>query len=504
MSIIYLNYMSEQTTTQQPGNQNKTDNQEEQDKRISANYDNEQNKKQESRVMSFFNQEFVDRKIDFKPRKIQNDQRNLPEDVAQIINNAKIYNKLLDIEKEIDEKVYRTRLEIQENILMPPPKVKALLRTHIFSYFIKQQINPAGEEQPQEKEEQFWILRIQGKIMPVLESQIGGFFRKFSFYFNKVQIKFQDVAGSNNQMEIDGITANTPQTQQTSTYQEIEWIRSGNVDVDGFEIKRPYNSHQNIDEIKIKILFYLNFPNQEFKVSEQLSQLLGISQDTRTRILYHLWQYIKINSLQDLENPNIILNNKELQQIFMCEKMDVTSLTSRLSDHMRLPEPIEIEYTIKQVQNWCENQKLYDFVVNIDDPHYLDISNFLSNLENDSILFPKSIFFHKTESQQKNEKNQQTFSEKFYNKVQEYDRSINDLIEKIKKHKYKYDFFDSFSKDPVKFIKNFGIQQNALLKIMKEESSIIDARWDYNSAQYYKDYEVIKIFILYFLNFPFL
>lgn len=32
------------------------------------NNDIEHNKKQESRMMNFFNQEFVDRKIDFKPK----------------------------------------------------------------------------------------------------------------------------------------------------------------------------------------------------------------------------------------------------------------------------------------------------------------------------------------------------------------------------------------------------------------------------------------------------
>lgn len=34
----------------------------------SNNYEQEQNKKQESRMMNFFNQEFVDRKIDFRPK----------------------------------------------------------------------------------------------------------------------------------------------------------------------------------------------------------------------------------------------------------------------------------------------------------------------------------------------------------------------------------------------------------------------------------------------------
>ena len=31
-------------------------------------YENENTKKQESRMMNFFNQEFVERKIDFKPK----------------------------------------------------------------------------------------------------------------------------------------------------------------------------------------------------------------------------------------------------------------------------------------------------------------------------------------------------------------------------------------------------------------------------------------------------
>ncbi len=130
--------------------------------------------------------------------------------------------------------------------------------------------------------------------------------------------------------------------------------------------------------------------------------------------------------------------------------------------------------------------------MSIDDPHYLDISNFLSNIDNESILFPKSLFYNKAENTQIKDKHQQSFAEKFYNKLTEYDRNINDLIEKLKKHKYKYDFYEAYSKDPIKFINNFLVQQNFLLKIIKEESSVIDSRWDYQSAQYYKDYEVIN------------
>lgn len=366
--------------------------------------------------------------------------------------------------------MYKARLDIQENLIMPTPKVKALLRTHLYSYYTKSDNNEMmvdgnNEDVNNNINNNFWVLRIQGKLMEVLNSQAGGFYRKFSFFFQKIQIKFDE----NNEEK----------------YQDIEWVKPNAADTDGFEVKRP-----GTGEVKMKILFHLNFNAQEYKISEELASIIGVKQETRPKILNTLWHYIKINSLQDNENPNMILNNRELQKVFHCEKMDITSITSRLVDHIKQVDPIEIEYTVRPVDDWSENQRLYDILVSIDDPHFLDISNFLSNIENESILFPKSLFFQKNESQQKMEKNQQTKTEKFYHKISEYDREISDMIEKLKKHKYKYDFYEAFSKDPVKFVNNFLVQQNSLLKIMKDESSIIESRWDYNSAQYYRDYEV--------------
>jgi chromatin remodeling complex protein RSC6 len=357
--------------------------------------------------------------------------------------------------------MFKTRLDIQENLIMPTPKVKALLRTQIIGSFKKSSSDMLvdSEETP---EDDIWILRIQGHIKPIFENTQKGFYRKFSYFFHKIQIKFD--------------------SSNTEEYQDIEWVRQNNSDTDGFEIKRPGKG----ESVRLKILFYMNSYMQEHRLSEPLCELMGIAQASRPQILNQIWQYIKINSLQDLENPNIILNNKEMQRIFKCEKMDISTLIPRLQEHLKPCEPIEIDYVI----NDSAEEKLYDIIVSIDDPHFLDISNFLSNSENESILFPKNLFFHKNESQ-KSDKYQQTFTENFYAKLQDYDRNVADLMDKLKKHKYKYDFYESYMKDPTKFINNFLIQQNSLLKIMKEESSIIDARWDYHSSQYYKDYEVI-------------
>jgi SWI/SNF-related matrix-associated actin-dependent regulator of chromatin subfamily D len=365
--------------------------------------------------------------------------------------------------------MYKTRLDIQENLILPTPKIKALLRTHIFSSYCTD--TKAEDEMLVDSPDHEWVLRIQGKIMPVLEEQPGGYYRKFSHFFNKIEIEFDP--------------------NNTNGYEKIEWNKTPNSDSDGFDIRR---SAKFKDEIKLKIFFYLNYITPEYQLSNELAKLLGIKQETRPRILYHIWQYIKINSLQDNDSPNMIINNRELQRVFKCEKMDITSITARLTDHIKLPDPIIIDYSIQPVSDWNQNQKLYDFIVNIDDPHFLDISNFLSNSDSESILFPKSLFYIKNDTQ-KNEKSQST-TEVYYNKLQDYDRNISDLIEKLKKHKYKYDFYEAFEKDPISFINNFLIQQNSLLKIMQDEASIVDSRWDYNPAQYYKDYEVIFFLIL--------
>ena len=187
----------------------------------------------------------------------------------------------------------------------------------------------------------------------------------------------------------------------------------------------------------------------------------------------------------------MIINNKELQSIFKCEKMDITSLSTRLIDHLKAPDPVEVLYTISSKENWSEQQRIYDILVNMEDPNYYSIGNFLSNADNESILFPKSLFYNKNEQNEKNT----SLVDSFNQKIHEYESSIGDLLEKIKKHKHKYDFYEAYAQDPVKFINNFLIQQNSLLKIMKDEASILESRWDYQSSQYYKDYEVIFLFL---------
>ena len=74
------------------------------------------------------------------------------------------------------------------------------------------------------------------------------------------------------------------------------------------------------------------------------------------------------------------------------------------------------------------------------------------------------------------------------------------MINILNKHKYRYDYYEAYAKDPIKFINNFIIQQNELIKIV-DENSLVESRNDYFSSQYCKDYEeVIREYVDKYLN----
>jgi hypothetical protein len=259
--------------------------------------------------------------------------------------------------------------------------------------------------------------------------------------------------------------------------------REKDTDCDGFYIKRPAKE----ENMKVKILFYLSYHIQEFVLTKKLSELLGITQGTRPEILYHLWQYIKLNSLQDNENPNMVINNTQLAQIFGCDKMGIFTLTSRLCDHLKIPPPIEIEFNIHDLnEEYSKNQIVKDIEITIDDPYCNCLLGFLSTANEESLLFPKR-FMTSSNSVMSGQGNQ---FEKYLFKINEIDKQYSTFMSIMKRHKYYYDFFDAYEKDPILFIDNFMIQQNELIKRISDQSNSI-ARADYNSSQYYKDYEEV-------------
>ena len=471
----------------------------------------EYNKKIDTKLMTYFGNEFFENRLEIQPKRTEFDPLELDEELDKILPKAKILRKLVQVEKKINEKVYKTRLDIQEQLLRPKNRCTGKLRTHIFAYCAKDESS----------DETNFFLNIQGKIIDEKNNEDieQNHYRKFSYYFKKIQIKFEeelypDIIWENPEMKKNNIYNNNPQMQfnplinnnnlnnninnimqqnQNSNINNINNFNNINnnillknekknyeTDLDGFCIKRPAKE-ENMD---IKIYLYLSYHIQEFILTPKLSEILGIEQGTRPQILYHLWQYIKLNSLQDNENPKIVINNKQLMDIFGCEKMEISSLTSRLCDHLKTPPPILIEFNVQDLcEDYTKNQILKDIKITIDDPFCNNLLGFLSNANEENILFPKKFFSNSSN-------NNQTKFEKFFAKFNEIEKQYSSYVNIMKRHKYYYDFFDAYEKDPSLFISNFMIQQNELIKRMSEQTTSI-AKSDYNSSQYYKDYEEI-------------
>ena len=468
---------------------------------IRRNQIEESNKKFDTKLMKYFGNEFFERRLEIPPKRSIFDPHEIDEEFDKIIPKNKILRNLIHFEKRMDEKIYKTRLDIQEQLLRPKNMIKAILRTHIFAF----------SKDDENSEETNFILNIQGKIIDQNEKK----FRKFSHYFRKIQIKFDEEIypdiewenpfyaqinqyGNNNMglninqigqsdLNISGNKLNNNTGNNMNSFTNMSSIsitKDKETDVDGFSIKRPAKE----ENMKIKILFYLAYHIQEFNLSPKLSELLGITHGTRPQILYYLWQYIKLNSLQDNDNSKIVINNKQLMQIFNCEKMEISSLTSRLSDHLKIPPSIEIEFTVHELSDdYSKNQILKDLEITIDDPYCNNLLGFLSNANEESLLFPKRFF---TSSNPGNGDWGLNNFGKYLERINEIEKQYSSYMNIMKRHKYYYDFFDAYEKDPILFIDNFMIQQNELIKKISDQTTSI-VRADYNSSQYYKDYEEV-------------
>lgn len=475
--------------------------------------------KTETRMMNFFNNEYIDRKLDFKPKK-QLYKENINCEIKEMFPECKLLEQLFKLEEEIDETVIKSRLKIQEKLIKPSTKVPAKLKTHIFCYFFEpieespieniekssklienmihkikeneqnielSKINPnisvdsnifnSTLNEVLENKNIMWCLKFQGRVHykenDIEEKSLSQLhYRKFSFFFNKVVFSFENYKGC-------------------PPIRDIEWIRGNGYtnDTDGFEIKRSVK--EGLPK-SVRICYYLNNNSQKCKIiNKELSNLLGIKVETRIKILYYIWQYIKLNSLQDKDNNGVVLNNKYLSRIFRVERMELNSLPNRLIHLIRpieyLEQTIEFKLDKKMSNEEFFNEHLLDIDINIDDPGFLDITHVMSNIENETLLFPKSNFIGRAEGLKADKMNK---VDKFYSAISEHDKNIMELLERMNKYKYNYDFYGEYFKDPIRFINNFNVQQDSLLKIIKNDHSIIESRFDYGSAQFYQNYEV--------------
>eukprot|EP00743_Colponemidia_sp_Colp-15_P002461 GILK01002668.1.p1 GENE.GILK01002668.1~~GILK01002668.1.p1 ORF type:complete len:536 (+),score=83.59 GILK01002668.1:68-1675(+) len=388
-------------------------------------------------------------------------ERVLPEKVMALVPEAQVYGSLLEFEKKLDSAITRKKLDIQETLKKPAPKLKKILRMHIYNVHVNQKADDPelGTYQPQDwrrADAASWGLRIQGKLLEDDPSRLPGYpstpglnpvprssgpGKKFSSFFRKVFIFLDKRYYPRNDC--------------------IEWDKSiSQRETDGFEIKRTGDK-----EFDARIVLYLDYAPNQYKLTPLLASILGFQQETRPRILTALWEYIKANKLQDPDNRKIINNNAELRQIFNCDRMEFGSLLSRLREHLDAPDPIEIIHRIRLTGDWRDSEAVYDVAIDVDDPLPYELSQIVSR--------PNSLLYSGASSATDPSASQvggpPAPVSQITKDINVLDDQIMDLIQKMNEHKHKREFMLQFSKSPVDFINFFMASQMKDLKALKSD-----------------------------------
>ncbi|KAG6336738.1 hypothetical protein ID866_2343 [Astraeus odoratus] len=144
----------------------------------------------------------------------------------------------------------------------------------------------------------------------------------------------------------------------------IEWPRAQGVRpvLDGFTIKRTGDQ-----PTRIRVIVHLEQNPEQYKVSPELGNMLGIKEESRIGIIQALWNYIKINGLQDKTDRRRIKADDSLRPIFGGDTVIFQQLPELVNRYLMPPEPVILHYTINPAHPPPERPSAWDIEVKMED-----------------------------------------------------------------------------------------------------------------------------------------
>jgi len=225
-----------------------------------------------------------------------------PPEITNFAPEVKFYNQFRELEKNLDITVETKKGNLEEMLIHPTPKVKTMMTLHIFNVHYNQsnQYTLSRED----VKVPAWKLIIQGKVrasdkeQDKEEEMIVAPYLKMTRFLKKIEIVFN---------------------KDQVNYPSLEWNRETYNkefgEKDGIEILREGDK-----ELDLTILIHANYSPKQYRVKPELFSIIGIKQCTRLQAISALWEYIKINRLQDQQDRQIVNCNKELQAVFAQSK----------------------------------------------------------------------------------------------------------------------------------------------------------------------------------------
>lgn len=403
---------------------------------------------------------------------------------AALARESPSYKRLVEMEERLDLAIMRKQQDIREALKTQAPVCKRVFRLYIFNTYRSQ----PGKEGVTNEDVPSWSLRIQGQLLPTAPpASHGGASARMQAGSSSAMGNAGQAGGAANGLpaapnahmqagagqpgEHHGMAgmaahgggyAGYPPIEEPGSklrtsdifkrivveldnelYPEnnlIEWKHNErDLASDGFEISR-----KGSEECRVRILLDVNHTPEVFKLSPQLASVLGLKSDTRAGIFVALWQYVKKNRLQCVDDRNAVRLDSGLKALLPStaaarEHIRLASLYELAKTHMLLLEPLEVEYSIRLSGNVVDNQDVYDIQVNVED-RALQESAKKSGIF--GLTFPVSAEYT-------------ALKEKHY-----------EALAKIALHKRRRDFFEGFCKNPCEFINHLVLSQTRDLKVL--------------------------------------
>ncbi|RKP20901.1 hypothetical protein ROZALSC1DRAFT_27649 [Rozella allomycis CSF55] len=214
-----------------------------------------------------------------------------PEQLAKIIPDISLYDRLVAAEQKIDSIIMRKNIEIQDAAFQPKGSPQMI------TFDISTDVSVQG-----------WSSR---KITSVLKGV--------------------------------AVVYNDPNTLQESA---VQWVRTTNIqDSDGFVMRRNTSMSSNA-----RLILKIENTPERFRLSPALSKAIGLTIDTQSNVLFAVWSYIKANRLQDVHDKKIIINDDVFIEVFKVPKMSFSMLPELIQQHLTPLEPIAIPLEFSENQ----------------------------------------------------------------------------------------------------------------------------------------------------------
>ncbi|KAF9528814.1 SWI/SNF complex 60 kDa subunit [Crepidotus variabilis] len=272
----------------------------------------------------------------------------------EFAQDSKMYQELLEMERKLDWTMMRKRVEVQDALGRTPTTTRTL---RIFlSHTVSGQLwqNTSGEAPPQPNFETgegmpAWQFKIEGRLLEVPNSRHREKVpqRKFSTMIKRMVV------------ELD----RDPQLYADNNI--VEWPQApghNNPVLDGFTVRRTGDT-----PTKIRVVMHLEHFPEQYRVLPELGTVLGIKEGSRIEVIQTLWNYIKLQGLQDKVDRRQIRADDKLRPIFGSELVLFQRLPELVNRFLAPPEPVLLHYMLNPGSPPPDRPQAWDVEVKMED-----------------------------------------------------------------------------------------------------------------------------------------